>query len=803
MKFVNIYFYTNKMSKEICFHCGAECSSGTVMFDNKPFCCNGCKTVYEILNQNELTCYYDLDQTPGTIPAEIKGKYDYLDNEDIANKLIEFNDGNVSVVNFYIPSIHCSSCIWVLENLDRLDKGVRTTLVNFPKKEIRITFKNKETSLKKIVELMTSIGYEPFISLEDSEGKRKKIDRTLVYQVALAGFGFGNIMMLSFPEYFELDEFWLNKFKDFFRYLIFAFSIPVVVYSAKDYLISAYKGVTHGILNIDVPISLGILVLFIRSTYEIFSQTGSGYFDSLTGLIFFLLLGKMFQQRTYNFLSFERDYKSYFPIAITKINKDTTHHIIPVHEIKEGDRLLIRNEEIIPVDGIMINGSALLDYSFVTGESMPVIKKSGDKVYAGGKQTDGAIEIDVLQTVTQSYLTQLWSNDIFSKNDSDNIKNITDSISKYFTIAILFIAISAGIYWFFVDITKAFQVVSAVLIIACPCALALSAPFALGNMLRIFGKNKFYLKNTNVIENIAKINTLVFDKTGTITTNKGSNISFEGEKLKDFEIDAIKSVLRSSNHPLSRMLYEYLPEGESYEVNDFKEILGKGIRGVIQNKEIQLGSAAFVGATSENKLSTYIYVKINNKIQGKYIFNNEYREGLKSSLKSFSKNYDIAILSGDNEGEKENLKKLLPANSQLLFNQKPEDKLHYIKSLQEKDHKVMMLGDGLNDAGALAQSNVGIAISENINVFSPACDGILDAVEFKNLPSFIQLSKKAIQVIKVSFGLSFLYNIVGMFFAISGALSPIIAAILMPISSISVVIFVTISTNYISKKLLN
>ncbi len=803
MKFVNIYFYTNKMSKEICFHCGAECSYGTVMFDNKPFCCNGCKTVYEILNQNELTCYYDLDQTPGTIPAEIKGKYDYLDNEDIANKLIEFNDGNVSVVNFYIPSIHCSSCIWVLENLDRLDKGVRTTLVNFPKKEIRITFKNKETSLKKIVELMTSIGYEPFISLEDSEGKRKKIDRTLIYQVALAGFGFGNIMMLSFPEYFELDEFWLNKFKDFFRYLIFAFSIPVVVYSAKDYLISAYKGVTHGILNIDVPISLGILVLFIRSTYEIFSQTGSGYFDSLTGLIFFLLLGKMFQQRTYNFLSFERDYKSYFPIAITKINKDTTHHIIPVHEIKEGDRLLIRNEEIIPVDGIMINGSALLDYSFVTGESIPVIKKSGDKVYAGGKQTDGAIEIDVLQTVTQSYLTQLWSNDIFSKNDSDNIKNITDSISKYFTIAILFIAISAGIYWFFVDITKAFQVVSAVLIIACPCALALSAPFALGNMLRIFGKNKFYLKNTNVIENIAKINTLVFDKTGTITTNKGSNISFEGEKLKDFEIDAIKSVLRSSNHPLSRMLYEFLPEGERYEVNDFKEILGKGIRGIVQNKEIQLGSAAFVGATSENKLSTYIYVKINNKIQGKYIFNNEYREGLKSSLKSFSKNYDIAILSGDNEGEKENLKKLLPANSQLLFNQKPEDKLHYIKSLQEKDHKVMMLGDGLNDAGALAQSNVGIAISENINVFSPACDGILDAVEFKNLPSFIQLSKKAIQVIKVSFGLSFLYNIVGMFFAISGALSPIIAAILMPISSISVVIFVTISTNYISKKLLN
>ena len=791
------------MSKNICYHCGADCDSGTVMFDDKPFCCNGCKTVYEILNQNELTCYYDFDQTPGTIPAEIKGKYDYLDNEEISDKLIEFNDGSVSVVNFYIPSIHCSSCIWVLENLDRLNKGVRTTLVNFPKKEIRVTFKNKETSLKDIVELMTSIGYEPYISLEDTEGKRAKIDRTLIYQVALAGFGFGNIMMLSFPEYFEMDEFWLNKYKPFFRYLMFAFSIPVVVYSAKDYLISAYKGLKHGILNIDVPISLGILVLFTRSIYEIFSQTGSGYFDSLTGLIFFLLLGKVFQQRTYNYLSFERDYKSYFPIAITKINKDTSHQIIPVHEIKEGDRLLIRNEEIIPVDGIMINGNALLDYSFVTGESMPVTKKSGDKIFAGGKQTDGAIEIEVLQTVTQSYLTQLWSNDIFSKNDSKNIKNITDSISKHFTIAILFIAISAGIYWFFVDITKAFQVVSAVLIIACPCALALSAPFALGNMLRIFGKRKFYLKNTNVIENISKIDSLVFDKTGTITTNKSSNISFEGDLLSDIEMNSVKSVLRSSNHPLSRMLYDYLPEGKKLEVKGFKEILGKGIQGNVNDMDILLGSASFVGKKSENVLNTYIHVNINNKIKGKYVFNNEYREGLKQSLKRFSKNYDIAILSGDNAGEKTTLEGLLPKDSQILFNQKPKDKLQFIHSLQENGSKVMMLGDGLNDAGALAQSNVGIAISENINVFSPACDGILDAEEFKNLPNFISLSKKAMQIIKISFGVSFLYNIVGMLFAITGSLSPIIAAILMPISSISVVIFVTISTNFISKKILH
>ena len=790
------------MPKNPCFHCGTECDSNEIMFNDKPFCCNGCKTVYEILNQNELSCYYDLEQSPGNIPKEIKGKYNFLDNEEIANKLIEFNDGDTCVVNFNIPSIHCSSCIWVLENLNKLNDGVKTSVVNFPKKEVRITYKSSQISLREVVELITSIAYEPYISLDDADSSKSKINRKLIYQVAVAGFAFGNVMMLSFPEYFQMEEYWLDQFKPFFRGLMLTFTIPAVFYSAKDYFISAYKGLKHGILNIDVPISLGILVLFIRSTYEILTNTGQGFFDSLTGLIFFLLLGKIFQQKTYSFLSFERDYKSYFPIAITKINRDKSKQDIAVHDIEKGDRLLIRNEEIIPVDGILLNGNALLDYSFVTGESMLVTKNSGDKIFAGGKQTNGAIEMEVVQTVTQSYLTQLWSNDVFQKNHNKNIKTLTDSISKYFTIIILGIALFAGIYWYFTDRSMAFQVVSAVLIIACPCALALSAPFALGNMIRIFGKEKFYLKNTNIIEAIAKVNILIFDKTGTITSNKISNIEYIGKDLSDQELSHVKSVLRASNHPLSRMLYDHLETVEDINVSDFKEFLGKGIRGKINDIEISLGSASFVGSNEKHNNQTSIYIKFNNTIKGKFIFQNSYRKGLLGLFKNLATNFKIAILSGDNEGEKQNLKNILPNESQILFEQKPEDKLKYIKSLQNDNNNVMMLGDGLNDAGALAQSNVGIAISENINVFSPACDGILDADKFNKLPDFIKLSHKTITIIKISFIISFLYNIIGMLFAVTGNLSPIVAAILMPISSISVVLFVTISTNYLAKKIL-
>jgi len=791
------------MSKNPCYHCGTDCKSNPIEFDDKAFCCNGCKTVYEILNQNELSCYYDLESAPGSIPKEIQGKYDYLDNPDISNKITTFDDGSTTVVNLFIPSIHCSSCIWVLENLEKLNKGIKTSQVNFPKKELRITFKNLEITLRQVVELISSIGYEPYISLENSEQASKATDKTIIYQIAIAGFAFGNIMMLSFPEYFEVDEFWLNRFKPFFRFLMFSFSVPVVIYAARDYFISAYLGLKKGLLNIDVPLSLGILVLFLRSSYEIFSNTGQGYFDSLAGLVFFLLLGKFFQKKTYSFLSFERDYKSYFPIAITRINKDQSHLTIVVNDIQKGDRILIRNEEIIPVDGIMIKGNALIDYSFVTGESLPIIKKSGDKLYAGGKQTHGAIEMEALETVTQSYLTQLWSNDIFQKSSTRNIKSITDKISKYFTIIILLIAFLSGAYWYFHDLSTAFQVVSAVLIIACPCALAMSAPFALGNTLRIFGRHKFYLKNAAVIENMSKIDTLVFDKTGTITSNRHAEIIFEGEALNERETTCLKSLLRSSNHPLSRMLFDFLPGQTGEELPaSFNEITGKGLEGIFDGCDVQLGSPGFLGIEVSENLSTYIFVKINGKLMGKFIFKNSYRENLKATFDSLY-DYEKQILSGDNEGEKVYLSSLLPANSAIHFNQKPENKLFYIKKIQDEGKKVMMLGDGLNDAGALAQSDVGIAVSENINVFSPACDGILDASKFAKLPGFLKISKKTMNIIVLSFIISLLYNTVGLYFAVTAQLSPVIAAILMPLSSISIVTFVTLSTNLVSKKILS
>ncbi len=785
-----------------CFHCGDEFSEKQrIVFDQKSFCCVGCKTVYEIFKQSDLTSYYDIEKNPGATPQDTKGKFDFLDNEKIVDKLLEFNEEDVSIISLYIPHIHCSSCIWILENLHKLQSGIITSQVNFYQKKVRITFNPNHTSVKNIVLLLAKIGYEPYISLENYENKKSNVDRSLIYKIGVAFFCFGNIMLLSFPEYFEVQDFWLDKYKPFFRWLMFALAIPTFFYSGSVYHKAAYHSLKARTFDINIPMSLGLIVMFVRSTIDIIFDYGQGFFDSLASLIFFMLLGKLFQQKTYEFLSFERDFKSYFPIAVTKIHADKSESSASIYDLEKGDRLLIRNQELVPVDGILISDSTHIDYSFVTGEAIPIAKKSGDKIFAGGKQLGNLIEMEVLNSVSQSYLTQLWDNEVFDKKNKQSYTTLITRVSHYFTPTLLLIAFLGLGIWLPKDVNTAFNVFTAVLIIACPCALALSTPFTLGNIIRIFGKRKFYLKNTTVIEQMSKIDTIVFDKTGTITTNKKSTIWFEGNEISDEDIIGIKNLIHISNHPLSRKLYEYLPDVQKCDVVDFQEITGKGVQGIVNGKHYKVGSSSFIGATTPSNLQTNVYISIDGEFVGKYIFENKYREGISNLFERLNQNYELKILSGDNEGEQKKLEAILPANTEMVFNQKPEQKLQFIKQLQDKGKNVMMIGDGLNDAGALAQSNVGVSISEDVNIFSPACDGILDASQFNKIENFLKLSKKAMKTIKMSFGLSIMYNIVGLTFALMGKLSPLVAAVIMPLSTATIIGFVTVVSNYYARKI--
>ena len=411
----------------------------------------------------------------------------------------------------------------------------------------------------------------------------------------------------------------------------------------------------------------------------------------------------------------------------------------------------------------------------------------------------------MLKPVAQSYLTQLWNNVAFSKDKIGLFQSITDGISKRFTIAILSVAFISTAFWLIVDPSKAFNVFTSVLIVACPCAIALAAPFTLGNVLRIFGREKLYLKEASIIEKMAVVDTVVFDKTGTLTTNQKNLITYEGLALTNDEQQLLTSTLRASSHPLSRSLYSILDKNGIQTLDQFEEEVGKGISAMSNNHSIKVGSYEYVNFEGDElvnfKNKTAVHVSTNTVYKGCYIFNSEYRDGITELMSTLSKTKKVVVLSGDNEGDRERLGNLLPEGTELFFNQKPDDKLNYIKTQQQAGKKLMMIGDGLNDAGALKQSDVGIVISENTNVFSPACDGILDASRFNKISDYFAVSKMGVKIIRWAFLLSLFYNLIGLSFAVSGHLRPVIAAILMPLSSITVVAFVTIATHQVGKKL--
>jgi len=783
-----------------CYHCGDECST-VIKAHDKDFCCEGCRSVYEILNKNGMCDYYAFSNNPG-LSQRIKvreDKFSFLDEGNIQRLLVSFKDEEQTHVSFYLPQMHCSSCLWLLEHLHKLNDGIVTSKVNFPRKEADIIFDHHKISLRKVAELLTSIGYEPYISLNNLEKKKTSYDRTKLIKLGVAGFCFANIMLLSFPEYLGIDP-KEQGLVNVFRYLNLLLSLPVFFYSATEFYRSAWSGLKHRFLNIDAPIVLEILIAFGRSVYEVISGTGGGYFDSMAGIVFFMLVGRVLQDKVYRQLSFERDYTSYFPIAVTKI-RDEKEEIVTLPEIKLDDTLLIHSQELVPADGIITKGKALIDYSFVTGESLPVLKEMGEIIYAGGKQVEGNIEILIIKEVAQSYLTKLWNKEEKQKQVASE-RSFVHLVARYFTVVLFAIAIAAAIYWQINDPSKTWNAITSVLIVACPCALLLSNTFTNGNILRILGKNEFYLRNAQTIEDIASIDHIVFDKTGTLTTGRYNDVEYTGQILPGKLKVKIASLAAQSTHPMSKAVLKWLDVAERKQVTGFKEKPGQGIEGIVDEDRISLGSEKFVtGRTAAKNNQSSVYISVEGTLLGVFTFRNHYRDEIPSLLRKLQTKYSISILSGDNDGERSYLERLLGKKHQLLFNKSPEAKLYAIEALQHQGKRVMMIGDGLNDAGALKQADVGIAISEENNSFTPASDAILKADKLKYLFSFINACKANKKVVLFAFIISIIYNIVGLSFAVQGTLSPLIAAILMPSSSLSILLITFGMSNLLASRL--
>lgn len=790
---------------QICYHCGAS-SKHPIIFDEHQFCCNGCLSVYQILEKNQLCQYYDFNQSPGKTISnqDNQSKFLFLEDESVLQKIVHFQQNNEMHIRFYLPQVHCSSCLYLLENLYKIHDGVLSAKLNFTKKELTVALDKTKTSVKRIAEFLTKIGYEPYFSLSDIGGKdqQPKVSKSRLLKLGVAGFCFGNIMLLSFPEYFSWGTD-LDGLKTLFQTVILVLIVPVMTYSATEFYKLAWGGLKEKYLNIDLPIVLAMFITFGRSLYEVITHTGPGYFDSLSGIVFFMLLGRLLQDKTYRSITFDRDYTSYFPISATifKAGEEITK---PLPEIQVNDELVIHDQEIIPVDGILAAGEACIDYSFVTGESIPVTLSPGSWVYAGGRQLGASIRVLSQKTVSQSYLVTLWNQQTKeSENGSRLESNYVQKASQYFTLALFTLASFAAIYWSMVDPSKVWNAVTAVLIVACPCALLLSVTFTHGHFLSLLAKNGFYLKGAKSLEKMNQIQHIIFDKTGTLTQSKNPSIFYEGQKLSADEMDVVAAVAQESVHPHARQVAKFLdrPRMNGIPVTNFP---GLGIQGQYLGMNVEIGSKEFLklNANFESKYQgSFLGIKINNEFKGYFVLKSSFRNKLEPLMHKLGKNYPLTVLSGDNDSERNLIQRIFPEKSMVVFNQKPHDKKEFVQQLENAGSKTMMVGDGLNDAGALMSSTFGLAVTDDISYFSPGSDAILLGDQLPSLDRFFQMSRKMRKIIWWSFAISIGYNVVGLSFAVRAELNPIIAAILMPASSISIVLFTWLSAQ-ISAKLL-
>jgi len=839
-------------AEPVCFHCGTPCGAGSVRVEEKVFCCAGCRTVFEVLAGSGLGHFYDLGKQAGIRVKEAAraDQFRHLDDPAVSARLLDYSDGRTCRVTLRVPAMHCVACVWLLENLFRLHPAIGRSEVNFPRREVTLTFDATRLPLSGLVALLTSLGYEPVFHLADLSGRtRAPAPRRLWLQLGIAGFAFGNVMLLSFPGYLGLAGESSPALQRFFGLVSLALALPVLLYSAADYWRAAWRCVRRGLVTLDLPIALGLAALFAQSAQDILRGTGPGYLDSLTGLIFFLLCGRLFQQKTYDRLSFDRDYRSFFPLAVVRLRPPGSmpgsaeaagaspgedrageqEETVALARLQVGDRLRLRHGELIPADARLVRGQGLVDYSFVTGESEPVTRRPGDYLYAGGQQVGGAIEVEIVKPVSQSYLAALWSHAAFAKQRGETLNTVTNRFSRWFVAGVAVIALGTAAYWLGHRPELAWRAATAVLIVACPCALALAAPFALGTAQRWLARRNIFLKSPQVLETLARVDAIVFDKTGTLTSPRRTQVRWQGAPLAAEEISAVRALARHSTHPLARRLGESLnPAGSQRDgttagpreenpardgepsgvgaVADFREHAGRGIEGRVGGRQVWLGSAAWLRGrgvavpAARRAGGASVHVAIDGVYRGHYALGNVLRPRTENVIGRLASRYELALLSGDHARQRKTFRRLFGPRARLQFHQTPLGKLDFIRRLQEAGRITMMVGDGLNDAGALRQSDVGVAVVEQIGTFAPASDVILAAEAVPRLPALLRFARQAVGVVYACFGLSVVYNVLGLSLAAQGRLSPLVAAVLMPLSSVSVVAFACGATSWLARR---
>jgi Cu+-exporting ATPase len=714
--------------------------------------------------------------------------YNVLDEPGVQQRFTEYASERTVMLRFEVPGMHCASCVWLLDQLHRFDAGVLRSDVDFMRKTVRVEIDRERTTASAVAKLLSSLGYEPLINTEGNElgldVQRRSVIRGFYMRIGIAGFAAGNVMMISIARYLAGFGGLTATLETLFSVLSIGLSIPVLVYSASPWYRSAIGALRHKRMNLDVPVALGISVLFIRSVFDIVSGTGEGFLDSFAGLVVFLLVGRLFQQKAFDAVSFDRTYRSFFPLSV-RVERKGQAEIVPIDQVKIGDVMLIRNGEVVPCDSVLISPVSYFDYAFVTGESLPVENTEGQIVHAGGKVVGSAARLTATKNVSQSYLASLWER-AGGRRARRAYLDLSDRFGARFTYGAIAIALAGFVFWL-PDLPMAVNVLTAVLIIACPCALTIAAPVTLGTAMARLGMRGIYVKEPGTLLELTDPDVVIFDKTGTLTEPE-HRLTVDPRTSAHPLWPKVQALASQSTHPISRSIASDVVASDMEHVT---EVPGKGIVGTVDGYHVVIGSIDLVREYAHNgdvasDSTAAAYALVDGEVIGILRVEPRLRKGIADVITALRRSVSLRLVTGDTDRDRPLFERLF-RRDEMVFNQGPDDKVDALNNARSGKGRVVMIGDGLNDAAAMSAADASIAITDGTSTLVPACDVVMSAKEVENLPKLFWYAKTMTKVIRANLIFTVFYNVLGLSLALSGILTPVLTAILMPVSSLIVI----------------
>ncbi len=815
----NVFLSTNKAH---CFHCGLPANgstacSGDIANQTYQFCCAGCLSVCHIIHEAGLDNFYhrlQKNETTLAPPPDAPADIDQYELEEVQQDFTEQLKDGSNRARLMVEGIHCAACVWLIEKALAAMPGIIKAEVNLVHHRLLLQWLPDKVSLPSIMTRLAAIGYAavPF-NLENAEGAVHQQNRQLLFRLGFAGFGAMNIMWISIALYAGAFSGISGEYRQFFHWVSFAIAIPVLLYSGGPIISSAWRGLRQGTLSMDLPISIGALATFTYSGWQT-TQAGSHvYFDTVVSFLFVILIGRYLEALARrNASSATMRLLELQPRMATRLLPDGSEERVAVRKLKVADQLRIKPGDKIAADGIVIEGHSHIDESMLTGEPQPVHKQPGSPIAGGTVNGENPLLMQVEKTGDSTILARIIHLVESAQGSKAHIQRIADRIVPWFVSITLTLAALTFTYWYSeLGFDTALLAATAVLIITCPCALGLATPMSIAVSTAVAARNGVLVRNGEALERLSQVTHVVLDKTGTLTTGQmrvTDILLADNETSKDQLLQLAGALERHYSHPLAKAICATLEASELHflDCRDAQLLPGMGITGNVDGQQTWVGNQALMQQQAitlpdsiltscqqiESNMAVPVLVAADGKLLGLLRIEDQLRDGAYKLISSLSqRGIGITLLSGDSVAASKHLQQLLSHHAttpiQVIGGVLPETKADQVTALQQKGEHVLMAGDGINDAPALAQANISIAMGSGTDVSMECSDIVLMNSDLSNIPWSLDLGERAIKTIRQNLTLSLLYNIMLVPAAMAAWLTPIFAALAMPLSSLLVI----------------